>query len=428
MRVSRRASDWLELVRTPVGRERIARHIRVRAWPLYRGAAGLHRRLVLRGTPVVAVVGTFGKSTTARALRLALNGDPGSERAPNSFTRLARVVLRARPRHGVLVAEAGIDAPGQMRSYARMLRPDLVVVTSVGSEHHRSLGTLERTRDEKAEMVRSLGPDQTVFLNGDDENVGWMATQTRARIVRFGRAPHHDVVAERVELDWPHGTRLAIRMGDESLELRVRLLGEKMAYPILAALAVARALGRPREEVARALEALTPMPGRLETVALPNGAFLVRDDFKSALETIDAALDVMEAIPARRKWIVMGDVSEPPGSQGPIYRRIGERMGRIGARVITVGHAHSPLAAGYVRSGHARAGIRLAAGSAEAARMLDEELDDGDVVLVKGRDTQKLDRVSLRLQGMAVGCELAYCDVSWRCASCPMRERGFQAR
>jgi hypothetical protein len=62
----------------------------------------------------------------------------------------------------------------------------------------------------------------------------------------------------------------------------------------------------------------------------------------------------------------------------------------------------------------------------QAAAAVGEDLGTGDVVLIKGRDTQRLDRVALALMGRAVRCDIAFCNaMPMRCASCPMLERGW---
>ena len=90
-------------------------------------------------------------------------------------------------------------------------RPDVAVITAVGSEHHRSLGTLEVTRAEKSWMVQALPAAGVAVLNGDDPNVMWMRQKTRARVVTFGFGAACDVRADDVRLDWPRGTRKPIR-------------------------------------------------------------------------------------------------------------------------------------------------------------------------------------------------------------------------
>ena len=61
-----------------------------------------------------------------------------------------------------------------------------------------------------------------------------------------------------------------------------------------------------------------------------------------------------------------------------------------------------------------------------AAELLASAIEPGDVVLIKGRDTQKLDRVRLILAGRDVRCDIDFCDVrTLSCATCPMLERGW---
>jgi UDP-N-acetylmuramyl pentapeptide synthase len=161
-------------------------------------------------------------------------------------------------------------------------------------------------------MVRALTRDGLAVLNGDDRNVLWMRGETRARVVTYGRGEHNDVVFGDVRLDWPRGTRFRVHAGGVSGELHVRLLGWPMMYAVTAAVATALALGVPFDTIAERLATLTPTPGRLEPVELPGGVTLLRDDYKSTLETVDSALDVLESIPAKRKLVVIGDVSSRP--------------------------------------------------------------------------------------------------------------------
>jgi UDP-N-acetylmuramoyl-tripeptide--D-alanyl-D-alanine ligase len=175
-----------------------------------------------------------------------------------------------------------------------------------------------------------------------------------------------------------------------------------------------------------ALEAMPPRRGRLQLEPLPNGAWLVRDDFKSSVETIDAALDVLAELPGRR-IVVIGSVSEPPGSQGPIYRRLGERLGEVASRVIVVSSEFQRYAAGARAGGLPRSALVDARRDVRAAwEAVRADLQPGDVVLVKGRDTERLDRVGLALQGRDVRCAIDFCDLRGiRCEECPKLETGW---
>ena len=103
---------------------------------------------------------------------------------------------------------------------------------------------------------------------------------------------------------------------------------------------------------------------------------VLRDDNKSPLETIDAALDVLSATPVQRRVVVLGEVEQPPGSKGAIYRRIGERIAKIASYAILVGgHSHSGYTSGLKRGGMPQEKILYVGQNASnAAKLLSEEL------------------------------------------------------
>ncbi|MDD5220700.1 MAG: Mur ligase family protein, partial [Candidatus Bipolaricaulis sp.] len=364
------------------------------------------------------VVGSFGKTTAAHAVSraLALKSPEGW----NSKSYLAASVLRLRPWVRRAVIEVGISRPGQMVEYARIVRPDVVVVTSIGSEHGSSLVTLDVTRNEKAEMVRALPPDGVAVLYGDDENVRWMAGETAARVVTFGLGEPNDVRASDVRLDWPFGIAFVLHADGEAREVRTRLVGRHQVCALLAAVAVGRSEGLTLDAMVSRLEALPPATGRLELLHGPSGSWVLLDARKSHLETVEAALDLLEEVPARR-ILVLGSVEEPPGSQGPIYRTLGARAARIAPHVLFVGETKEfkSLRVGARRAGGDVSAFELFRDVAGVPARLRTLLKPGDVVLVKGRSTQHLERVAVGLLGEGAACSLRVCRARWFCQECP---------
>jgi UDP-N-acetylmuramoyl-tripeptide--D-alanyl-D-alanine ligase len=397
------------------------------AWPLLFALAQAHRRTLLRSTRLVAVVGTYGKTTAARAVSAVLLGAP---RMNYPWSGAALAVLGTRPGQGHAVVEAAINARGQMARYARMLRPDVVVVTSIGSEHNRMVGPIEATRTEKAEILRRLGPAGTAIVNGDDPHVRWMAKQTRARCLRFGLDPAHDVGATDVRLEWPHGTLFRLHAAGTVREVRTRLVGRHMVYPILAAVAVGLAEGWELDRILPSLESLEPTPARMQPVRLPRGAWILRDDIKGGAETIVAALDTLAEIPARQRIVVLGESHHPPGDAEAAHRAFGEHAARVGDRLVLVTDDYlAAYRAGAERAGLAAEAVHAVGASWEAAvDVVAAHLGVGDVVLVKGTRAQRLGRVALALAGRTVRCDLPACAARVRCDHCPMLERGWSGR
>ena len=335
------------------------------AWRLLFGLAWAYRRTFLRSTHLVAVIGSYGKTTTARAVSAVLLDAP---RMNGPWSGVALAVLGTPPGHHHAVVEAAIIAPGQMARYARMLKPDIVVVTSIGYEHNGTVGPVETIRAEKAEMLRRLPPAGTVVANGDDPNVRWMVDQTRARRIWFGLGSAHDVGASDIQLDWPHGTRFRLHAAGFVREVRTRLVGRHMVYPILAAVAVALAEGWEMDRIVPALEAFDPTPGRMQPVRLPGDAWVLRDDFKGSTETIAAALDTLAAIPARRRIVVLGDGEALFGDPEAAHRAFGEHAARVADRVVLFTKDHlAANRAGFDRGGLPQGGGRCRSVTSVAA-------------------------------------------------------------
>jgi UDP-N-acetylmuramyl pentapeptide synthase len=286
------------------------------------------------------------------------------------------------------------------------------------------------TRFEKAAMLRDLPPHGIAVLNGDDPNVMWMRETTKARIVTFGLGETNDVRATDAVFEWPRGMTFRVHARGAVCVVRTRLLGRTSILPVLAAIAVALEEGFDLAPAIAPLEELQPTRERLQMITTPGGAVLLRDEYKSSLESIDAALDAFEQIPARRKIVVLGDVEQCPGRKRDTYRRLGDRIGRIAHQAIFLGSDCQGYVAAAVRAGMSRSATTKADDDLEKAfNALPADLAAGDVVLIKGRSSQRLARVSLFLLGRKVRCRIETCPLNTAapCDRCQILERGWTA-
>lgn len=389
-------------------------------------AAWLVRRTVARHARVIVVVGTYGKTTTTRAIRevLGLPTDAWVEANANCLVLVPLALFRGLGRSHDVVIEVGIGAPSQMARFAWALRPSVVVVTCIGHEHIQSFRDLDHLRDEKAAMVRSLAADGVAVLNGDDPNVMWMVSQTRARIVTFGLTPGLDVYGTDMKLDWPHGTRLRLHAGGESIVVDTHLVGDGLIQGLLAAAAVAGIDGRPLPGVATALESLPATRGRLQPVVLPGGVTILRDDYKSTPETVIAALASLEQVTARRRIVVLGDLDMPPHPERHWYRTVGQKAGQVADLALFVGTKFDRYCVGARAAGMRDDRMHHVRTVDQAIAFLRGSLNADDVVLVKGRETQRLTRITLALAGRHVRCRIEQCRLHLTfCDDCPLLEQ-----
>jgi UDP-N-acetylmuramyl pentapeptide synthase len=193
-------------------------------------------------------------------------------------------------------------------------------------------------------------------------------------------------------------------------------------YSLLAALAVVAGEGHDVEKSIARLEKLRPLPGRFQPLAHSSGAWLLRDDFKSPLESVECALRFLAEVPAERRIALLGDVTEPPQKQGPLYKALGKLAGSVCDRVLLIGHAEEYYRPGLYEAGHSLETVhRCHRDIQQAILLLRQQLRAGDVVLIKGRHDQRLGRIALALCDGPVQCSIPWCRATnLECEDCWM--------
>ena len=413
------------LLRSEPGRSILKVTLQDKAWPIIRPLAWLHRRWALKNSRLIAVTGSFGKTTTTYVISEAMGGC-WSSIYRNNTGALALKMLTAPWGRDRLVMEVGAGQ-GQMAAQAQVLKPQVAVVTCVGSEHNARYSSLRDVRDAKVQLVKALPQKGLAVLNGDDANVSWMASHTNAKVIKVGFGEHNDFQASHYRVNWPHGSLFVVRTKNESHQVGVPLFGKHQVYSCLAAIAVGLNEGFQLEQVLENLSRLMPLSNRMQPVRLQNGAWLIRDDYKSHFETIKASLAFFALVPARRRFVVIGNISEVQNPQRPKYKELGALIGPLAYKVFYFGTNYRDLKSGLHSAGFDQENlIYCRDGLHQAVGQLGNELQAEDVVLIKGRHSQRLSRVALALMGKKVRCELDNCySMALACEGCPKLEKGW---
>lgn len=271
-------------------------------------------------------------------------------------------------------------------------------------------------------MVSALGKDGIAILNGDDENVRWMATKTRARAVTFGTNADNDVRATKIDLNEDGSADFEIQVAGAAFHFQSPLVGQHMVYPVLAAVAVAHVEKIDIAGILPKLAQVPPAVSRMEWHRLPNGIRILDDSFKSSPDTIDAAVETFSKMTGR-KIVVMGKIDEPIGKARDRYRELGARLAQFADYILCIGgNELTSLRAGAVNAGMDTSAINFLGSRLEGAHeWLQSILKPGDLVLIKGSINQKLRRILLRLMGKPVACRIKFCGVKVRtCDDCPL--------
>jgi UDP-N-acetylmuramyl pentapeptide synthase len=382
------------------------------------------RAVVRRYRPrIVMITGSVGKTSTKDAVAAVLAARfyiRKSEKSFNSefgvpFTILgvenpwnnplawlsvigSAIALLFLPNHypALLVLETGADRPGDLARILRIATPDVVIVTRLPEipVHVEAYASPEAVREEEFSPAYALAPGAPLIIPSDDPYAVASALQTQARTITYGITDDAQVrisAADFYELKGKVvGMKAKVRSGGERGQAIVRgSVGQVQMLPVAAALATAEAFQIPLTDALTALTNYEPPAGRGRLLSGKNGSIIIDDSYNSSPAAVEEALATLKAFPgAKRRIAVLGDMLELGRYSVMEHQRIGG----------LVGHSADVIAAVGIR---ARA-FAIAAGGAkvmafENARVAASELpnfiEEGDVILVKGSQSVRMERI-----------------------------------
>ena len=361
------------------------------------------------GGPIVGVTGSAGKTTTkdltARVLAAAGPTHKSVGNLNNAYGLPLSVLEMAsegrRPSgYRFCVLEMGMSTPGEIRRLTELAPPKVAVVTLVAAVHTEFFEDgVEGVARAKAEIVEGLVTGGTAVLNADDHRVARMAELRHdVEVLRYGFGPEAAVTARELRPEGLGGSRFLLATPAGEAEVRYPLVGRHNVSNALAAAGAGIALGLGAEPIAEALSSAEPSKMRGQVVRLANGATVIDDSYNSSPRALEAMVDAVSGIEARRRIVVAGEMLELGVESAAMHRATGRRLAESGVdAVVGVRGDARALVEGAREAGLSEYDAIYVETPEDAAEALSGVLLDGDLVLVKGSRGVATDRTVARL-------------------------------
>jgi UDP-N-acetylmuramoyl-tripeptide--D-alanyl-D-alanine ligase len=342
--------------------------------------------------PLVAVTGSAGKTTTKEAIAHVLSTRfrvLKSEGNLNNHFGLPLMLLKLDSEHDIAVVEMGMSHAGEIAALAKIAHPNIGAVTNVAPVHLEFFHSIAEIAAAKRELIESLPSTGTAVLNADDEYVSQFGKSFKGGVVTYGTGSTADVRAENIQAQGIVGSTFDIVSAGERRRVQLPLVGAHNIHNALAAVAVAQQCGIGLPEAAEALSTLAPPEKRGQVIQFGNTT-VVNDCYNSNPKALEAMVQALTTMPAKRRIVVAGEMLELGPTSGELHRGSGRY---IAGRSVDVLLGVRGLAQAIVESAQAE-GMRaeFVATAEEAGSWLARETRDGDVVLIKGSRGVKLER------------------------------------
>ncbi len=368
-------------------------------WPLEESIRRYYLRRAKRflkrsGATVIAITGSYGKTSTKHYLHHILDGHFRVLMTPKSYNTLLGIsrvindVLAKDVSYEYFIVETDAYFVGENARICRLVEPQMGIVMTVGPMHLERLGSMENIAKAQYEVIQSLPPNGIGFFNGDDPAVRDMA----------GRGyPQTTVMITKQSVPGARLEALNIRMTAEGLDFDVRdnqtgeqramhapLYGDHNVTNILMAAAVARALGMSLGEIGMRVTTLEPAEHRLIRRVMNDGIVLIDDTYSANPVGTQTALGVLALHKDSPHRVV---VSSGMFELGPVSdqenRKLGERMAAAATDVILIGAAQTrPVKEGLESAAFPANRLHVVNSLNEAVDVYKQILRPGDALLM----------------------------------------------
>ena len=359
----------------------------------YGAIAAGYRRMM--GVKVVGITGSVGKTTTKEMIASVLQKDfrtAKTEGNHNNNLGLPMTIMHMPDDTQLLVLEMGMNHFGEMEYLSKIARPDLAVITNIGTMHIEHLGSREGILQAKLEIMRGEAKDGVGILNGDEPLLWNVRGDGGHKKYYYGIENHAcDVIASDIQ-EMEDGMRFHVSGFHHEFELFVPALGRHTVYNALAAATAALLLGVKPETIQNELSGFQNT-GMRQKIYEKNGMTIIEDCYNAGPESTEAALGVLASIKTTGHRIaVLGDMLELGNRSSAEHYRIGRLVAQKADMLFTYGAHSVRTVTGAITGGMPPKNTEHFDTHEDLARMLRMRAAEGDVILFKGSRGMKMER------------------------------------
>jgi len=350
----------------------------------------------------IGVTGSVGKTSVKDALFTLFSAFGHTHKSQKSFNNHlgAPITLASMPQEAEFgIFELGMNHAGELIDLSKLVCPQIAVITNVEMAHLANFESVEDIARAKAEIMDGLPDDGTIILNGDNDQtpiIEAIAQSKNLNIIKFGHADDHDVTIVSTN-SHSMGGNVRLRIAAQQIDVTLMVPGEHWFMNAAACMTVAHAAGVNLRKAAMALRKVTASSGRGDvcTANIDGKSVTVIDESYNANPASMCAAFTAAALKQGRKIAVLGDMAELGPDELELHAGLAQPLIDAGfKRVIGVGETMRALRGALPQN--MRAGCVDNAKQAFSA--LRDEVQDGDVLLIKGSNSMGLGWLAAQLK------------------------------
>ena len=379
---------------------------------------------------IIAVTGSVGKTSTKDAIFAVMSSSFFVRKSEKSFNsdigipltilgcqnawfdpikwcrnifRGLELILFTKKYPEWLILEVGADRPGDIKNVSRWLKPKLVVLTSFAKVpvHVEFFKDRDAVIREKKYLVDALKHDGILIVNGDDEDSVKIKESAKNISIIYGTSNMADLIATEIKNYYGkdggiEGVTFKVEYKENIIPVIIKgALGDKSLYSSVAAIAVGISQKINIVKAAEALINLEVSKGRMRVIKGIRNTTIIDDTYNSSPKALISALNTLKEIKvsnSAKKIAVLGDMLELGKHSIDEHYKAGKLVADVCDILLTVGIRSRKIAEGALDGLLSEKNIYQFENSVEAGKFLQNILKEGDVILIKGSQSMRMER------------------------------------
>lgn len=354
----------------------------------YTSAQNKIREYKKDGLKVLGITGSFGKtsvkfiSDTVLSEGLKVKNTPSSYNTPMGLSKVINNDLTKD--YEVFIAELGAKKKGEIDEVAKLVQPDIGIITAIGPTHMHLFKTIENIQNTKYELIEDLPEDGIAIFNYDNDYVKPLSDKTKLKTYNYGIKDIEklDVYAKDITVDENGSKFMLVIKGVGEVNCESKLLGVHNISNLLASATAAHVLGLSLEQISSGIKKVEPVEHRLNIVDGGTGVIVIDDAFNSNPVGFRAALDVLNEFKSGNKIIITPGMVELGDMEEEENEKVATEIAKVCDYVILVGpNRTKPIQKGLKEAGFATENTFVVESLSKATEVLGHLTKPGDVVL-----------------------------------------------
>ncbi len=344
--------------------------------------------------PFIGITGSVGKTSTKEMIFAVLSKKFNVHKTMGNFNNELGVPLtlfKLEESHEIAVIEMGISDFSEMTRLSKMVKPDISVITNIGSCHLENLIDRDGVLKAKTEMLEYLSKDGKMFFCGDDDKLITVKEHNNIKTTFYGFDNHNDYRAEIIDTDLEKGINCKLYLKSGVVECTVPSVESHMVANALCASAIGETLGMNIDEIKRGVESYKTVGSRSNIIR--NKTITIIDDCYNANPTsVRASVDTLAKFSGIRVAII-GDMKELGVNENTLHLQTGEYIKAKGIdKVVAIGELSKHLFEGAEINGHYFETVD------EFVNNIGDIINKGDTVLVKASHSMHFEKIVDKLK------------------------------